>query len=106
MILTLQERFRISDLQAGHLDNRCVTIVAKISRCLARQGIILKLQDEDVLKKVDLYARNSSDKELSILHAQLKVALKSYIKSEQFKAKRSLILYQYRHQHLPENQPK
>lgn len=94
----MQERFRISDLQAGHLDNRCITLLAKISRCLAHQGVILKLQDPEVLKKVDLYARNSSNKELSILHAQLKVALKAYVKSEQFKAKRSLFLYQYRHQ--------
>lgn len=94
----MSTRFKVSNLKAGQLDNKCLTILAKLTRVLAEHDIVLKLKDEGILKKVDFYARHSDSKEVSILHAQLKVALKSYIASPSFIEKLPMILYREKRQ--------
>lgn len=83
----MSNQLKISDLDAGQLDSACVTILAKMCRILASHNIAINLQDKDLLKKINLEVRYREDKQLTVLHAQLKVALKSYVNTEGFKAK-------------------
>lgn len=85
------------DLEAGQLDNRSLMTLAKFTRTLlAHSGIVLQLCDPSVLKKVDQFAQSSNDKDLSVLHAKLKVALKHYVDTPAFKQKLPMILFKRR----------
>jgi len=73
-------KIRLKDIHPSQLNNDCLRLVMKFSRTLkAKQGVMLKIQDKDILIKISDYAKSSGDDELKVIYQELKEHVKKSV---------------------------
>lgn len=71
-IMTKDIKVNLADIKIQDVGTDCVLLVTKFSRLLKlKHGVILKVQDKQVLSKVAAYANSSNSAQLKIIYDRI-----------------------------------
>jgi len=81
----MTHKINICDLSLGQLNGPCLVKINRYARELKRrQGVILKLQDDNLIKQMVKSAKRTDDQALKELYSSVKQEIKKHINSPGF----------------------
>lgn len=76
-------KVNLTDIKIQDVSTTCIMLTSKFSRILkAEHGVVIKLQDPQVLNKVAAYAADSNSVPLKKIAAQIEVEIIQYLQKK------------------------
>ena len=87
-VKNMLNKINIRDVKISWLNVRCLTLISKYAKvAYEKEGLVINLQDPDVLQQVMTHARSCSDIELGRLYLNFRIELKNNLSEEAVAAK-------------------
>ncbi len=81
----MKSKIDMKDIQLTQLNSACLVWISKFARALqAHNGVVIRMQDKNVISQIVEQAHNTDNPDLQHLYRSLKNEIRILINSEQF----------------------